>query len=130
MSYVIGVDPGLSGGLAAIGEDGLELEVMPTVAAGRRREIDEQAVVAWLLEHRPRCVFIERVQAMPKQGVVSMFTFGVGWGLIRGICAGMGIPYELVQPPTRRGSRRGGGCSTSPWARPWRSMRASETGRR
>jgi hypothetical protein len=35
---------------------------------------------------------------MPHQGVVSMFTFGTGWGQVRGICTGLGIPYQLVRP--------------------------------
>ena len=98
MTRIIGIDPGLDGGLAALDGEGLELQVMPVVAAGRRREIDEQALVDWLLAHRPAHVFIERVQAMPRQGVVSMFSFGAGWGLVRGICAGLGLSYELVRP--------------------------------
>ena len=98
MRTIIGIDPGLDGGLAAITAEGLDLAVMPVAAAGKRREIDEQAVVSWLLCRRPAHVFIERVQAMPRQGVVSMFSFGAGWGLVRGICAGLALPYELVRP--------------------------------
>ena len=94
----VGIDPGLDGGLAAIGPEGLELMPMLTVAVGKHRQIDEQAVVSWLMRIRPGSVFIEQVGARPGQGVVSMFTFGTGWGLVRGICAGMGLPYELVRP--------------------------------
>jgi crossover junction endodeoxyribonuclease RuvC len=98
MTCVLGIDPGLDGGLAAIQPEGLRLAVMPVVAVGTKREIDEQALVAEILRHRPERVFLERVQAMPRQGVVSMFNFGTGWGLVRGICAGLGLPYELVRP--------------------------------
>lgn len=94
----VGIDPGLDGGLAAITPDGLFLSVMPTVKVGERRQIDEQAVVEWLMRHRPGRVCIEHVGARPGQGVVSMFTFGTGWGLVRGICAGLGLPYVLVRP--------------------------------
>ena len=94
----VGIDPGLDGGLAAITPDGLSLAVMPTVPVGERRQLDEQAVVSWLLQHRPGRVCIEQVGARPGQGVVSMFTFGTGWGLVRGICAGLGLPYVLVRP--------------------------------
>jgi len=98
MRWTIGIDPGLDGGLAAIGPEGLHLTVMPTAAVGKHRQIDEQAVVSWLLAHYPAIVFLELVGARPGQGVVSMFTFGTGWGLVRGICAGMALPYELIRP--------------------------------
>ena len=94
----VGIDPGLGGGLAAIGPEGLELLPMPVVPVGKRKQIDEQAVVAWLMRVRPGSVCIEQVGARPGQGVVAMFTFGTGWGLVRGICAGLGLPYELVRP--------------------------------
>ena len=94
----VGIDPGFDGGLAAIGPEGLELSVMPVSKVGKRKEIDEQEIVSWLAGHRHAHVFIERVAARPGQGVVSMFSFGTGWGLVRGICAGMGVPYELVRP--------------------------------
>lgn len=94
----IGIDPGLSGGLAYHGNDGLELAVMPVVQVGKKREIDEAALYDWLLMHRSTHVIIERVHSMPKQGVASTFTFGTGWGLVRGICRGLSMPYELVRP--------------------------------
>lgn len=100
MRPVVGVDPGLDGGLAVIGAEGLELAVMPSYRIGKRREIDELQLTAWLAEQalQDAIVFIEAVHAMPKQGVRSMFSFGTGWGLVRGICAGLGLPYELVRP--------------------------------
>jgi crossover junction endodeoxyribonuclease RuvC len=95
----VGIDPGLDGGLAALTPEGLALQVMPVVKVLKGRQLDEQAIVQWLAPFVPRaCAYIELVHAMPKQGVVSMFTFGTGWGLVRGICAGMGLPYELVRP--------------------------------
>jgi crossover junction endodeoxyribonuclease RuvC len=100
MRSIIGIDPGLAGGLAALTPDGLDLCVMPTVAAGSKRQYDERALVDWLTPHAiaRAHVFIEAVHAMPKQGVASMFTFGAGYGLLRGICAGLGLSYELVRP--------------------------------
>lgn len=100
MKAFIGIDPGLSGGLAAISVDGLKLSAMPVFRAAKRSYIDEPKVVNWLIDNalREARVFIESVHAMPGQGVTSMFTFGTGWGQLRGICAGLGIPYELVRP--------------------------------
>lgn len=99
MNY-IGVDPGLTGGLAALTSQGIILKIMPAVPVGKRNQIDEKAVVDWfrLFADQPTRIYIELVHAMPKQGVVSMFTFGTGWGLVRGICAGLGLSYELVRP--------------------------------
>jgi crossover junction endodeoxyribonuclease RuvC len=45
------------------------------------------------------CV-LEKVSAMPDQGVVSMFNFGMGFGLWRGMLSALEIPYSLVHPAT------------------------------
>ncbi len=42
--------------------------------------------------------YIERAQAMPKQGVTSMFNYGKGFGLWLGLLIGIGLPYTLVSP--------------------------------
>lgn len=100
MYKFLGIDPGLSGGFAALSHEGLWLQVMPVAQVGKRRQLDEQAIVRFLRGYAPGTtrVFIEAVHAMPKQGVTSMFSFGTGWGLIRGVCAGLGLSYELVRP--------------------------------
>jgi len=105
MRTCIGVDPGLDGGWAALTSEGLELRVMPVVAVGKRRQLDEQVIVQWLARFPAAStrVFVEAVGARPKQGVVAMFSFGTGWGLLRGICAGLGLPYELVRPQEWQG---------------------------
>jgi crossover junction endodeoxyribonuclease RuvC len=71
---------------------------MPVAETAKGREIDENRIVDLLAEFRPERVYVEKVHAMPKQGVCSMFTFGTGWGIIRGILAGRRIPYILVTP--------------------------------
>jgi crossover junction endodeoxyribonuclease RuvC len=99
----IGIDPGLKGGLVALsltteGTETLSKTAMPVVNG----ELDEAAIRAWLLKFYSGFtrVYIEKVSAMPKQGVCSMFTFGTGWGLIRGICCGLNLSYNLVRPQT------------------------------
>lgn len=105
MTTILGVDPGLDGGIAAITPDGLQLRVMPVVAVGKRRQLDEQAIVQWLTPFaiQKAHVFIELVASRPRQSVVAMFSFGAGWGLVRGICAGLGMSYELVRPQEWQG---------------------------
>jgi len=102
----VGCDPGLDGGIAIQCEDGDKdkwwdmVKPMPTTSVGKKREIDEQAIIEFLdFDHVDEIlVTIEKVHAMPKQGVTSMFNFGLGYGLLRGICSGLGIPYQLVTP--------------------------------
>ena len=43
---------------------------------------------------------LEKVSAMPDQGVTSMFNFGMGFGLWRGMLSAFEIPYSLVHPAT------------------------------
>lgn len=60
--------------------------------------VDEPGLRALLRELHPEFAIIEHVGAMPGQGSVSGFTFGTSWGMIRGICVGLDIPYRLVRP--------------------------------
>jgi hypothetical protein len=101
----IGCDPGLEGGFAALTPDGLILRVMPTAPSGKKRVLDEQQIVQWFVQFpaNQTRVFIEAVASRPGQSVVAMFSFGAGWGLVRGICAGLGLPYELVRPQEWQG---------------------------
>ena len=43
-------------------------------------------------------VVVEHVNAMPGQGVTSMFNFGQSFGVIKGICSALGLPIYFVRP--------------------------------
>ena len=43
-------------------------------------------------------IYIERQQAMPRQGVVSTFKLGYGFGQISSTCALSKVPFSLVSP--------------------------------
>jgi crossover junction endodeoxyribonuclease RuvC len=43
-------------------------------------------------------VVVEQVNAMPGQGVTSMFNFGQSFGVIKGICAALSLPIYFVRP--------------------------------
>lgn len=95
---VLGIDPGLSGALAFYFTDQPSLitaEDVP-VAGG---EIDVATLAQRLAQMRPDVCFVERVGAMPKQGVASTFKFGMAFGMVRGVVAAAGIPMHLVTPP-------------------------------
>lgn len=92
MKTYIGIDPGKGGALALITEDG-QCTVVP---------FQESAYTAILkAASGPSSVCcVEKVGAMPGQGVVSMFNFGHNLGYIEGLLQAFDIPYQLVPPQT------------------------------
>lgn len=108
----LGIDPGLDGALAAITVFGppinshfVDIFDTPTVSVARtggkyKREYDIAAMQKRLVEIGGTYAVIEKVHAMPGQGVTSMFSMGYGCGLWEGLLAGLGIPYTRVAPQT------------------------------
>ena len=92
MKTYIGIDPGKSGALALLTEDG-QCTVVP---------FHESAYPTILkAASGPSSVCcLEKVGAMPGQGVVSMFNFGHNLGYIEGLLQAFDIPYQLVPPQT------------------------------
>ena len=92
---VLGIDPGLSGGYALLGGDSPPLVEAFPMAGGR---IDLAALANDWRGLAPAVAVLEAVHAMPKQGVSSTFTFGEGYGAVKGILAALGVRLELVTP--------------------------------
>ena len=98
---VMGVDPGLTGALALLDADG-QVELVADLPVIRDRSlawIDGAALQSTLLDAirgRPCRAVVERVSAMPRQGVASSFAFGVGLGSILGVLQTLHLPLELV----------------------------------
>jgi crossover junction endodeoxyribonuclease RuvC len=93
---VCGIDPGLNGAIAFMEGDEITTHVMPTI----ENSIDIHALCELLIERKVTLCVLEKVGAMPKQGVTSMFNFGKTCGLIEGALAAYRIPYQLVAPQT------------------------------
>ena len=51
-----------------------------------------------ILDINNTVVVVEQVNAMPGQGVTSMFNFGQTFGAIKGICAALELPIFFVRP--------------------------------
>src|SRR5262245_9088986 len=65
---ILGIDPGITGGIACLKPDGTILaEDIPVVAG----EVDIDALVRRVRALAPRLAVIEKAQAMPRQGVSS-----------------------------------------------------------
>lgn len=104
---LIGIDLGL-GGAVAVFDDGepFGLHDMPVldVGAGKKtkREYNLAELSNLLKKHtdgeKRVLAILEKVHAMPGQGVSSMFKFGFGAGAVEGVLAALQIPYEKVAP--------------------------------
>lgn len=98
MSVYIGIDPGKSGAYAALFDDG-EVFSRPW---NDELFVEEMRGFADIAKTRNESIVacVEKVGALPKQGVVSMFKFGKSAGFIEGVLQANGIPYQLVPPQT------------------------------
>jgi len=98
--FVIGIDPGKKGALAAIQDDGtITLHQLPDNA------LDTVNLLLDSYISKGAChIFLEKAQAMSiggvRQGVSSMFNYGTGFGILLGIIAALKIPHTLVHPKT------------------------------
>jgi crossover junction endodeoxyribonuclease RuvC len=102
---IIGIDPGLSGGIAVLDNNKvLDLFDMPVMSDGKKNKKQlNSALLAKLIKEKTSnssesAVIVEQVNAMPGQGVTSMFNFGQTFGAIKGICATLELPIFFVRP--------------------------------
>jgi crossover junction endodeoxyribonuclease RuvC len=95
---VIGVDPGGSSGAIAIIQDGsLRILGMNGKTEHDIKEFIFGAILRKQMGSRTLAA-IERVNAMPDQGVVSSFKFGQNYGFVRGCLVSHDIPFLEVLP--------------------------------
>ena len=102
---IIAIDPGINGAICFF-ENGQVKEVieMPTMAEGKKnkRQLNSALLVELLKENITNkdevAVVVEQVNAMPGQGVTSMFNFGQTFGAIKGVCAALELPIFFVRP--------------------------------
>ncbi len=102
---IIGIDPGLSGAIAILENNKvLNLFDIPVMSEGKKnkRQLNSALLVSLLKENIKNdeevAVAVEQVNAMPGQGVTSMFNFGQTFGAIKGICAALDLPIFFVRP--------------------------------
>lgn len=111
----IGIDPGKKGGITVIINDRLEIYLMPIIEsdisnifrivsflifspAPAGMTVEEYKLSEEYKNRDKAKAIIEAVHAFPGQGVTSMFTFGRGYGFLRGCLVSLGIPFEEVSP--------------------------------
>ena len=102
---IIGIDPGLSGAIAVVQNNKvLAIYDMPVMTEGKKnkKQLNSAQLVNIIRENTENedeiAVVVEQVNAMPGQGVTSMFNFGQTFGAIKGICAALKLPIFFVRP--------------------------------
>lgn len=95
---VIAIDPGaVSGALAAYTVMGqFHVDDLPVVDG----QINASALADMVGRMDVLTAIVERVGAMPKQGVASTFKFGKSVGIIEGVLAAEGVAIHYVAPQT------------------------------
>ncbi len=99
-----GLDPGQQGSISFIGEESHQLFLYPMPTSSKeehsRFSILALSDVFRTFQKDTIKFVIEKAQAMPKQGVVSMFNYGAGYGMCLGGLSIFEYDYEEVRPQT------------------------------
>ncbi len=102
---IFGIDPGLSGALAILeNKNVIEVIDLPVMSEGKKnkRQLNSAQLSQYMAHNIENidetAVVVEQVNAMPGQGVTSMFNFGQTFGAIKGISATLKIPIFFVRP--------------------------------
>ena len=102
----IGIDPGLTGAIGVLSDGAfVAVEDMPTLVKGLgsvKREVDVAGLITMLRGHSSIDVstsaVLERVNAMPGQGVSSVFSLGDSFGCARSAIVACRLPMTYVSP--------------------------------
>jgi crossover junction endodeoxyribonuclease RuvC len=102
---VLGIDVGLNGAIALTdGSKLLELHDMPTLSLERnnktKRMVNASALHLIIRGAKADAAYLERLNAMPGQGVTSMFSMGQSLGVVLGVLAACEVPTTTIPPRT------------------------------
>lgn len=94
MSYytIIGIDPGKAGAIVLMSNE------PESIMSWLLEEMDAREFREMVEVRQVKHAYIEKSQAMPGQGVTSMFTYGTGFGRLLGWCEALSLPFTLVAP--------------------------------
>ena len=107
---ILGIDPGLTGAIALVDDDDIVLLWDMPVAEkpyGRGKQVDAYGFADCVREAKQISIYqrsenltahVERVSAMPGQGVTSVFSFGRSAGVIDGVLGALLIPVVYITP--------------------------------
>ena len=101
---IYGIDPGIAGAIAVLDDKKIvDVKDLPTMSEGKKnkRQLNSanlsQYISSNIVDFNKTVVVVEQVNAMPGQGVTSMFNFGQTFGAIKGITATLKLPIFFVR---------------------------------
>lgn len=94
MRHYIGIDPGKTGGIAVVDENG---EIIDCSLFSKWLDMSV-LLQSGYNSGKSSLVLLEEVHAMPGQGVSSMFNFGANYGGWVSLLEATQIPYVSVRP--------------------------------
>ena len=97
---ILGIDPGVTGGIALLLPDGSTVAHNIPVVGG---ELDVDTLLQQVHTFSSGLAMVERAIAMPKQSVSSTFKFGVAYSALRTVVAlatSVPLPAEITRVVT------------------------------
>jgi len=96
MKYFLGIDPGASGAMCALSENG-------DIIFKDFKDNNLQGYISWLKDliethDKPTMIVLEKVASMHGQGVKSVFSFGQRLGELEGMLQTLELGYDFVRP--------------------------------
>ena len=103
---IFGIDPGVSGAISILkNKEVIDVFEMPTMIDGKKnkKQVNGSELTSIIVNNidfkkEEVVIVVEHVNAMPGQGVTSMFNFGQSFGVIKGVCAALRLPIHFVRP--------------------------------
>jgi hypothetical protein len=104
---VVGIDPGISGGVCILSKDSYSVYKIPVKKIIKnnknRKDYDVKKMSSLFFDNiktKNVSVFQEWTHAMPGNGGVSMYSFGRGHGIWEGIVSCFDFNYQMISPQT------------------------------
>lgn len=101
MTCVVGIDPGIKGGIALLKDGKIADSIaMPILRTERGARVDVARLRAFLTKANPSLLLIEEPQVRPGENIKNHLTIGINFGIIYGIVMDMGIKHEIIPAST------------------------------
>ena len=102
ISLSLGIDPGLNGAISVIYNRTIVASYL--MPKDKDKKFCLPTFQEILSDIKSKCdpsrlkVMLEKAQAMPKQGVSSMFKYGEHFGMLQASLEAQGMKYDLIRP--------------------------------
>lgn len=99
MSFYFGIDPGIKGAVSFLDDSSGQIFAF-RLPVTKDKEIDGGRLKKLFDKFPCEYGVLEKVGAMPRQGVTSMFSFGKTYGILMGCLQIVGVPFDRATPQT------------------------------